>query len=49
MSKLPGRNDEERVADPVPRFDDDPLIDAFISETFQRYRDQGPGTAGAAS
>ncbi len=31
--------------DPVPRFDDDPLIDAFISRTFQQYRDQEPGAA----
>jgi non-haem Fe2+, alpha-ketoglutarate-dependent halogenase len=36
-------------ADPVARFDDDPLIDAFISQSFQQYRDQEPGTAGAAS
>jgi chlorinating enzyme len=36
-------------ADPMARFDDDPLIDAFISQTFQRYRDQEPGTAGAPS
>jgi hypothetical protein len=36
-------------ADPVARFDDDPLIDAFISQTFQRYRDQEPGTPGAPS
>jgi phytanoyl-CoA dioxygenase PhyH len=32
--------------DPVPRFDDDPLIDAFIRQTFQQYRDQEPSAAG---
>jgi non-haem Fe2+, alpha-ketoglutarate-dependent halogenase len=35
--------------DPMPRFDDDPLIDAFISRTFRQYRDQEPSAAGAAS
>jgi non-haem Fe2+, alpha-ketoglutarate-dependent halogenase len=35
--------------DPVARFDDDPLIDAFISKAFQQYRDQEPSAAGAAS
>ncbi|HEX3498488.1 MAG TPA: hypothetical protein VHT04_04130 [Stellaceae bacterium] len=29
--------------------DDDPLIDAYISRSFQQYRDQEPGAAGAAS
>jgi len=27
-------------ADPTARFDDDPLIDEFIAQTFQRYRDR---------
>jgi chlorinating enzyme len=35
--------------DPVARFDDDPAIDAFISQTFRQYRDQEPGAAGAPS
>jgi ectoine hydroxylase-related dioxygenase (phytanoyl-CoA dioxygenase family) len=35
--------------DPTPRFDDDPLIDAFIRSTFQQYRDQEPSAARAPS
>jgi ectoine hydroxylase-related dioxygenase (phytanoyl-CoA dioxygenase family) len=27
-------------SDPVPRFDDDPLIDQFIAQSYGRYRDQ---------
>ena len=26
--------------DPAPRFDDDPLIDQFIAQSYLRYRDQ---------
>jgi hypothetical protein len=36
-------------SDPTPRFDDDPLIDAFIRRTFQQYRDQEPSAARAPS
>jgi ectoine hydroxylase-related dioxygenase (phytanoyl-CoA dioxygenase family) len=45
-----GRDDYNHWdADPTARFDDDPLIDDYIAQSFQRYRDQESSPAGTAS